>query len=406
MDNRQVNLLPMTKAALRSVIEEPAAVTGLHVDPRLTELLLTDIGDEPGKLPLLSHALLATFERRQGPELSVEDYLAAGRVQGAINKTADEAYESLDSEERDIARAIFLRCTAGDGTVPDTRRPVRRADLDPETFPHVDTILDRLAAARLITLTTRRSGQRWTPADEETVEVVHESLIRSWGRLSGWLDSYRPYRPVQQDLIAAAGKWDASGCSPGWLYQGAGLEAARKLLTSNSPIRLTRTEQDFLSASQRQVKRRSRRFRLLVLGLVVALLVGGTGVVTAITQLGQKNTQHRLAVAHQLADTSDRLLSTNLPVAQLLAVEAYHLDQDSQTLAALFHAVTYSPALVRYLQAGGRVSAIGEASDGRSIVAGTNDGKVIRWNTAGGPGTTIASLGAPSKRPRRMRTAQ
>jgi WD40 repeat protein len=393
MDNRQVNLRAMGKAELRSIIEEPAALTGLHIDPRLTEVLLADIGDEPGKLPLLSHALLATFERRRGAQLTVEDYIAVGRVQGALDKTADEAYESLDSGERDVAQAIFIRCTAGDGTIPDTRRPVRRADLDPETFPGVDAVLNRLAAARLVTLTTDQAGEGASQTEQQAVEVVHEALIRSWGRLKGWLEAYRRYRPVHQDLIAAAGKWDMSGRPIGRLYQGANLEEARKLLTSDSAVRLTLTEREFLAASQAAAKRRTRRIGLLAIGLVVALLLGTAAVLTAVNQGSQKDAQQQLAIARQLAGTSDRLLSTNLPVAQLLAVEAYHLDQDPQTLAALFHAVTYSPALVRYLQAGSPVSAIGGASGGKWVVAGTSDGKVMRWNVTGGPRAVIADLG-------------
>ena len=288
MDNRQLSLRPLGRPELRTVIEKPAALAGLHVDPRMTEMLLADVGDEPGKLPLLSHALLATFERRQGPQLRVEDYLAAGRIEGAINKTADEAYESLSPAEQEVAQAVFIRCTAGDGSIPDTGRPVPRADLDEDTFPGVDAVLERLAAARLITLTTDRVGR-------QMVEVVHEALIRSWRRLAGWLDAYRGYRPVHQDLIAAADKWEMSGRSGAWVYHGANLDEAQRLLTSSSPIRLTRTERDFLVASRDAAKRRSRRFRFLASGLAVTMLLAGGGIAAAVTQLGQKNAQQRIA---------------------------------------------------------------------------------------------------------------
>lgn len=331
MDDRQFILRPMGKPELRSIIEKPAALTGLRVDPRLTEMLLADIGDEPGKLPLLSHALLATFERRQGPQLTVEDYIAVGRVQGALNKTADEAYDSLDAGQRDIARAIFIRCTAGDGTIPDTRRPVRRADLDPETFPGVDAVLNRLAAARLVTLTDERTGE----TSQQIVEVAHEALIRSWGRLEGWLDAYRRYRPVHQDLITAAVKWDLSGRAPGWLHQGANLEAARTLQASDSPVRLTRTEQDFLNASQAQAKRRSHLLRLLVSGVAMTLVAAIIAAVTAVSQNGQKNEQHSVAVGRQVLQEASAVSSADPGLARQLLVAAYRVAPTDQAQGAL-----------------------------------------------------------------------
>ena len=385
MDNRQVNLRPMGKAELRSIIERPAALTGLHIDPRLTEVLLADVGDEPGKLPLLSHALLATFERRQGPQLTVEDYIAAGRIEGAINKTADNAYESLATTERDVVQAIFIRFTAGDGTIPDTRRSVRRADLDPETFPSVDAILDRLASAHLITLTTDRAGQ-------QTVEVVHEALIRSWGRLAGWLDSYRRYRPVHQDLIAAAGKWHMSGRSPGWLYHGSNLEEARELLADNSPVRLTRTERDFLAASRAAARRRSRRFRLLVSGLTVTMLVAGVGVATAVTQSGQKNAQHRIAQSRALAAEAIADLSSNPEESLRLALNAAKITPSGPAEQALRLALAQDH-LRMVIRSGTGAPTVASWNPNRAQVAVTAPhDSVALWDTATGRLTQLLHL--------------
>ena len=62
----------MTTEELRRAIEEPARRGGWEFEPGLVDVLLNDIGvqgagePEPGALPLLSHALLATWERRRG----------------------------------------------------------------------------------------------------------------------------------------------------------------------------------------------------------------------------------------------------------------------------------------------------------------------------------------------------
>ncbi|MCI0555777.1 MAG: hypothetical protein L0287_32930, partial [Anaerolineae bacterium] len=54
---------PMTAEELRSAIEEPARRRHWEFEPGLVDLILRDVGDEPGALPLLSHALLETWKR-------------------------------------------------------------------------------------------------------------------------------------------------------------------------------------------------------------------------------------------------------------------------------------------------------------------------------------------------------
>ena len=90
----------MTSAELRSAIEEPAKRAGWEFEAGLVDLMLNDIGaqdggaPEPGALPLLSHALLATWERRRGRTLTLEGYHAAGGVRSAIAETAESVYRS------------------------------------------------------------------------------------------------------------------------------------------------------------------------------------------------------------------------------------------------------------------------------------------------------------------------
>ena len=57
---------PMTPDELRRAIEAPAETGGWESRPGLVDLILHDVGEEPGALPLLSHALLETWRRRRG----------------------------------------------------------------------------------------------------------------------------------------------------------------------------------------------------------------------------------------------------------------------------------------------------------------------------------------------------
>ena len=108
----------MTFEELRRAIEEPARRGGWEFEPGLVDILLSDIGahgtsePEPGALPLLSHALLATWERRRGHMFTLEGYRASGGVRGAIAETAESVYtDQLDQTQQEIAHDVFLRLT-------------------------------------------------------------------------------------------------------------------------------------------------------------------------------------------------------------------------------------------------------------------------------------------------------
>ena len=71
---------PMTDDELRRAVTEPARLAGLRLEPGLVDLALGDVAGEPGALPLLSHALRATWERRNGRTLTIEGYRESGGV--------------------------------------------------------------------------------------------------------------------------------------------------------------------------------------------------------------------------------------------------------------------------------------------------------------------------------------
>ena len=99
----------MTEAELRDVMERPAHAAGLRLEPGLVELLLRDVGGEPGGLPLLSFALAETWSNRDGRILTVDGYLATGGLRQAIAASAERLYEGLPPNQRMLAKALFLR---------------------------------------------------------------------------------------------------------------------------------------------------------------------------------------------------------------------------------------------------------------------------------------------------------
>jgi len=99
----------------------PATEAGLLLEPSLVETVLADLGDEPGSLPLVCHALFATWQRRRGRVLAVAGYQQAGGVRQTIAHSPERVFGALSPTPQGIAKDVFLRLTAlGDGT-QDTR---------------------------------------------------------------------------------------------------------------------------------------------------------------------------------------------------------------------------------------------------------------------------------------------
>jgi len=231
---------PMTTEELRRAMEEPAKRAHWQFEPGLVDLILRDVGDEPGALPLLSHALLETWKRRAGYTMTLKGYADAGGVRGAIAQTAENFFLALTPAQQAIARDIFLRLTElGEGT-EDTRRRVSFNEIlprDARQAARTRALLTQLADARLITL------------GENTVEVAHEALIREWGRLREWLNQDREGLRVHRHLTEAAHEWQLLERDAGALYRGAQLVQARGWAAAHHE-RLNELERAFLEASE------------------------------------------------------------------------------------------------------------------------------------------------------------
>jgi len=235
----------MTTEELRQAIEEPAKRGGWEFEPGLVDILLNDIGadgmgqPEPGALPLLSHALLATWERRRGRTFTLEGYHASGGVRGAIAETAESVFtDQLNQEQQKLAHDVFLRLTElGEGT-EDTRRRAALNELVRQSAEatQLRAVLNMLAEARLITL------------NEDSAEVAHEALIREWERLHEWLTQDREGLLLHRHLTESAHDWEARGHDPAELYRGARLAQAREWASTNEE-RLNAQEEAFLTAS-------------------------------------------------------------------------------------------------------------------------------------------------------------
>ncbi|GAA4255817.1 nSTAND1 domain-containing NTPase [Dactylosporangium darangshiense] len=375
---------PLTGAELREVVTRPAARAGIGVEPDLLGTLLADAADEPGALPLVSHALLETWQRRDGAALTLAAYHASGGVRGAIAQTAERVHAGFDAAERQAARRIFLRLTAlGDGT-EDTRRPIARTELDGVADTAVTArVLDELTEARLVVL------------GDGTVEVAHEALIRAWPRLHRWLTDDRAGLLAHRRLTDAAHTWASLRRDPGALLRGVQLAAARGL-AEDRPGELNDLESAFLRASdalaeaeQLGARRQARLLKRLVAGmaalLVLALLGGGV----AVRQRQDARRQQLAALAEEVSLRARSLLSTDPELAGLLAAEAERLHPSVETRGSVLSAAV-APRRTELNAGGPSVYGVAFSPAHALLAAAAGDGTIGLWDPV--RGARVATL--------------
>lgn len=401
LQEAQIVVGPMTADEVRQAIVEPARQARLDVDDGLVELLLRDIaprrGDLPGEahdvgaLPLLSHALLATWQRAQRGRLTIADYQATGGISGAIACTADAVYDLLTERQRDIARHLFLQLVHLGDRAADTRRRVPYAEIMSDD-DEVAQVLDLFVEQRLLTV------------DADAVDITHEALLSAWPQLRGWIDSDRADLRVHRQLAHDARVWSEAGRDQGGLYRGGRLATAQDWSADPAHRRnLSLLEHEFLDASvaqqasdQRSRQRRTRQLRRLVAALTVLVLVAGALTAYVFRQRTDAIAQRDMAISRQVAGEANQLRDHDVALAMQLSLAAYRISPTSEARASLLD-TTGNSAATRILSQEGATQTIAFTPDGRVMAAGGTDTTVQLWRLGDNP--RAVRLGQPLRGP-------
>ena len=207
---------PMSEAELRLAVTGPAAEAGLVVEPAVVEAVIAELRDEAGGglgsgvLPLMSQAMAATWERREGNELTLRGYRRAGGVADAVNRGAQAAYDALTRSQQDAARLVFTQLTVITADGQFARRRCRRADLSSpgtQMAADIDAVIGVFSARRLLVL------------GEDSVEIAHDALLHAWKQLRDWLGDDQLDRALYSQVVTDAATWDSNGRDSAYLYR-------------------------------------------------------------------------------------------------------------------------------------------------------------------------------------------
>jgi hypothetical protein len=236
---------PMTEDELRQAIKKPLQLVGCDLEAGLAGLLLQDVRRQPGSLPLLQHALLELWYKRDGRLLTANGYEEIGKLEGALQRRADATLKAFSQDEQELCRSTFLRLTKpGEGS-EDTKVRIPMSELGSvsENSAATEAIVHKLADSALLTIEADLTNQ------DAYVEVAHEALVRNWPKLREWIDADRDGWRTRAKITEEAREWKNSARDPAFLYRGARLAVAEEWAAAH-PSELNRDEAEFLRCSR------------------------------------------------------------------------------------------------------------------------------------------------------------
>jgi hypothetical protein len=209
----------MTREECREAIVGPARVCEVEIEPALVNRLLNDLAnfapwDTSGteiqldrqarradQLPLLQYTLNRMWEEAKEKTrpitLTVNDYTAIGGLSGALDKHANAIVEGLKHDLGPgrgpaVTGAVFRALTLGNSVADAVRRPTRFGDLVAicgDDRAGVTAVVDAFRAPGCNFLTPEVDPRHPALADNDNIDISHESLIRQWAALSQWLEN-------------------------------------------------------------------------------------------------------------------------------------------------------------------------------------------------------------------------
>lgn len=323
---RTVFLGAMAADELLDAVVRPAQAVGVQVDAAVADRIVAEAEAHPGALPLVQHTLSELFANRTGNEITGADLDALGGVSGAIGRRAEQIYQSFDAPRRDAVEMVFLRLVSVSEDHADTRRRVRRTQLEQAGIAagDLDAVLAEYGSHRLLTFDRDRASR--TP----TVELAHEALIVEWARFGEWIEAAREDLLAGRRLESAAHEWLNAGEDVSFLYSAGRVELA-DAWAAETRVTVGDDERRFLTASRARAERDriagSRRRRRVVSVLSVALVISLVLAATAFVQ--RRNANRHAAIAAQQRRNAERQ-ADETRAGELAGLSTLAIDEDPE----------------------------------------------------------------------------
>ena len=370
---------PLSLERYREIIEGPARVAGLKVEPAFVERAIHDTGTEDA-LPLLAFAL-QQIHNRYGADgvLSLSDYQALGDppaglspLENAVKQAADGVLRIQRPGEASLKalREAFVPAMV---RVSEQGGYASRAAVWDSLPQAARQLLEALVAARLL---VRRQGE----GQPSTVEVAHEALLRVWPLLRGWLDDSRDFLLGSQQLEQDLAQWQEASPAdqPRALLSGLKLARGRAWLAERGD-QLHPELRAFIQTSQQRAVRQRRILQGSAAGAFAVISSAG-GLAFLQLQRARAAQAAQFEATHRAVITSDPFLSVvyGLAAAKPL-LDGYKPWEAAKLSQSLQEAVMANMARSAPIATGQRsLRSLIELKNGE-LISGGLDGSLRRW---------------------------
>lgn len=381
------NLAAMNREELHAAIEKPAAQLQIKLEPGLTDQLIQATWENPGHLPLLEFALTQLWSKQQKGWLTHQAYAEIGGVEEALANHAETIYAQLDSHDRQRIQQVLMQLVQCEGGASASRRLATCDDVGADNWD----LVTRLASDRLVVTNRNESTQ------EETVEIVHEALIRNWDRLRHWIGIDREFRHWQENLRVARRQWESNDRDEDALLRGKLLSDAQYWY-DNRPDQLSSLDRAFIEASitaqTRSTRSRKRRRQLVMTGLTLTSLIAA--IAAGVAWWGLQNAT--LSEIRAIQISSGALFTSNhrldalleaLRARKKLAGFAWHDDLLQQKIDASLRQAVYQADEQNRLS--GHTDKVYGVAVSRDLIATASADKTVKlWRSDGSLVKTLA----------------
>jgi WD40 repeat protein len=355
----------------RDAIEKPIGVGGAKISTLLVQRLLNEVGDDPDQLPVLQHALMRMWnvwsaDSDHNRPIDFGDLEATGGLGAALSNHADEIYDSLpNGRHRSACEKILKALTVKGNDNRGIRRPTRLAQLEAIADSDRDTVTTVLDAFRGAGVTFLMPGTEVELGDRTVLDLSHESLMRGWQRLRGWVEEEAQSARIFRRLLDTARLWSDGRAglfrdpdlqialtwreqeSPNakWAEQYGGhfekaigfLESSNADAEAERQAREAAQQRELAQAQElaevqrqrlEQQQRAARRLRKLIAGLAVVALIAGLACVLALVARNEagKLAQIAAAEAENARNNAQRAEQSKEQTAQALTQVAAQKD--------------------------------------------------------------------------------
>ncbi len=307
----------LSTGEIGEIVEQPAQVAGLTIEPNLTQHIVADTArsNPKGLLLRLSFALAALWESQ---EFSVSRFEALGGVSNALNLHAESLFRNLSPMQQQIARhvLIWLAQVNQGNEVMSRTLPRDQFNFSWAEASEVNITLAILTRAQILNSFVEPTSS------EQHIALSHEALLSEWKRYANWIEEEAQNLPYASHLEALASDWAAHDYAENFLLRGR--ELTRAALWAENPDHLySPLLLEYVSASkqsqQTEEKKQQRQNRLrrgAMLGLAAswllfaAVIVAGAGFATQLLQQRDQFSASQADSATQYAEAA--LQSSNI----------------------------------------------------------------------------------------------